>query len=316
MRYHQFSPDERYRISELRLRGINTAAIATHLGRHRSSVCREIARNQCNDGCYRPEKAITRTRRRRRESRRKWQFSDGQLRMISALLRLDWSPEQIAGWLRVCGIFRISHATIYRFVWYDRTYGGCLHRHLRQSGKKWRKRYGSSDSRGLLPGKRHISERPASAQSRSRVGHWEIDTVMGGDDPHCIVTMVERKTRYTLIGKLSSRTSAELNRRVVGLVNRQERKVRTITADNGTEFHGYPSIESVTGTTFFFADPYHSWERGLSENTNGLIRQYLPKRVSMANLTQAECKRIATKLNRRPRKSLGYRTPEQCYGVG
>lgn len=211
--------------------------------------------------------------------------------------------------------FHISHETIYRHVWYDRRYGGYLYTHLRQSGKKWRKRYRSVDFRGVLPGKRHLSQRPPGAENRSRIGHWEIDTVIGANDRHCIVTMVERKSKYTLIGKLKARTTAQLNRKVIKLIHRQARKVRTITADNGTEFHAYEDIENDTHAISYFATPHHSWERGLNENTNGLIRQYLPKGKSMANLTQRECNAIATKLNRRPRKLLGFKTPEQIYAA-
>lgn len=138
---------------------------------------------------------------------------------------------------------------------------------------------------------------------------------MGAWDKHCIVTIVERKTKYTIIGKLKARTTSELNKRVISLIRKQDRPVRTITADNGTEFHQYEQIEQATDTTFYFATPYHSWERGLNENTNGLIRQYLPKGKSMADLTQRMCEDIADKLNRRPRKTLDYKTPEQCYAT-
>ena len=209
----------------------------------------------------------------------------------------------------------ISHATIYRYIWYDWFYGGSLRTYLRQYSKRRRKKYRSADSRGVLPGKRHITERPTGAENRSRIGHWEIDTVMGAWDNHCIVTLVERKTRFTIIGKLKARTTAELNKRVIRLIRKQDRKVKTITADNGTEFHQYEQIEKATGATFYFATPYHSWERGLNENTNGLIRQYLPKGKSMASLTQRMCDAIANKLNRRSRKTLDYRTPEQCYAA-
>lgn len=313
MKYHQLTSEERYMISAYRLQGQTLSFIASQLGRHRSTIYREVQRNRCNDHRYRPSKAITRTARRRRESRRKWYFSDVQLQMVASLLRLDWSPEQISGWLRRHGIFHISHETIYRFVYYDRFYGGQLYDHLRQAGKKWRKRYRSRDSRGVLPGKRSLEERPAGANHRSRVGHWEIDTVLGSQDQHCIVTMVERKTKYTLIGKLKARTTAELNRRTLQLIERESGKVKTITADNGTEFHGYDRIEAKTDARFYFAKPYHSWERGLNENTNGLIRQYLPKRNSMKHISQRDCDRIANRLNKRPRKTLGYKTPEECY---
>jgi IS30 family transposase len=315
MSYRQITSGERYMISALHLQGFSLADIAKQLGKHRSTIWREINRNKCNDGYYRPSKAVTRTRSRRRESRRNWRFADEQLQMVFSLLRLNWSPEQISGWLRTNTILSISHATIYRYIWYDWFYGGTLRTHLRQFSKRRRKKYRSSDSRGVLPGKRHITERPPGAENRSRIGHWEIDTVMGAWDNHCIVTLVERKTKYTIIGKLKARTTAELNKRVISLIRKQDREVKTITADNGTEFHQYEQIEQATDTTFYFATPYHSWERGLNENTNGLIRQYLPKGKSMADLTQRMCDAIAEKLNRRPRKILNYRTPEQCYAT-
>ena len=314
MKYRQITSDERYMISAFRKQGICNAEIARQIGRSPSTIGREIKRNRCNDGDYRPSKAASRTRSRRRESRRHWQFSDGHLGIINVLLREDWSPEQISGWLRVWQVFRISHQSIYRYVWYDRFYGGSLYKHLRQAGKRWRKLYRSHDSRGVLPGKRHISERSMGAENRSRFGHWEGDTVMGDiKDQHCIVTLVERKSRFTEIGKLKARSTAELNNRLQLLIRRQQRKVHSLTTDNGTEFHDFRTIEAKTGALFYFSSAYCSWQRGLNENTNGLIRQYLPKTKSMAQLTQAQCDAIATRLNRRPRKLLGFKTPEQVY---
>ena len=195
----------------------------------------------------------------------------------------------------------------------DKRSGGDLHTHLRCSPKKRRKRYGAYDSRGRLAGKRHISERPAGARNRSRVGHWEMDTVAGSSDGQGVVTLVERKTGYTLIGKLRSRTVAEVNREAVRLIKTACGPVRTITADNGTEFHSYKRIEQATGVKFYFATPHHAWERGTNENTNGLIRQYLPKRTSMAQVTQHDCNRIAKALNTRPRKRYDYDTPEERF---
>jgi IS30 family transposase len=160
---------------------------------------------------------------------------------------------------------------------------------------------------------RSIATRPASIARRARIGHWEIDTVLGVGSRDCIVSLVERKTGYVLIGKLAARTAAAYARRTIGLLQRQARPVRSITADNGSEGAGYRGIERRTGTRFYFATPYHAWERGTNENTNGLIRQYLPKGRSMAGLTQRDCTRIARHLNRRPRKRLGFRTPEECY---
>lgn len=229
------------------------------------------------------------------------------------LLRRDWSPEQVSGWLGKRGEFSISHETIYRYVWRDRAEGGDLHRHLRFSGKKRRKRYGRYDSRGRLAGKRAIGERPASVERRQAVGHWEIDTVMGVGNTHCLVTLVERATGVTLIGKLEERTAAELNRQTIALMRRHPGKFLTITADNGTEFHSYREIEKATGVKFYFATPHHAWERGTNENTNGLVRQYLPKRTSMKHVRQRDCNQIAKKLNTRPRKRYDYDTPEERF---
>jgi IS30 family transposase len=158
-----------------------------------------------------------------------------------------------------------------------------------------------------------IGERPASIENRRRLGHWEIDTVMGKGDKDCIVTLVERKSGFTLIGKLADRTVSALNLRVLQLIQRNPSDFRTITADNGTEFHGYRAIEKATGVRFYFANPHHSWERGTNENTNGLIRQYLPKGESMAHITQWDCDQIAYRLNTRPRKRHAYKTPEECF---
>jgi IS30 family transposase len=234
--------------------------------------------------------------------------------MVVWCLKQQWSPEQAAGWLRRKRQLSISHETIYRHIWRDRKQGGRLYLHLRCSPKQRRKRYGRYDSRGRLAGKRPISERPAGAENRSRVGHLEADTVIGNiSDKHCVVTLVDRKTGYVMIGKLEARTVDATNRRAVRMIKNAARSTHTVTADNGTEFHGYKAIEAATGSKFYFATPYHSWERGTSENTNGLIRQYLPKRRSMARITQRHCSHIAQQLNNRPRKRLGFRSPKECY---
>jgi IS30 family transposase len=231
---------------------------------------------------------------------------------VEALLARRWSPEQVAGYMRRTGELRISHETIYRYVWADRCHGGTLYRHLR-GAQKCRKRYGGYDSRGRLAGKRHISERPADCERRTRIGHWEIDTVLGAGSRACVLSVVERQCGYLLLGKLTARTTRATTRRAIALIERHHSRFRTITADNGTEFHDYRSIERATGVPFYFATPYHAWERGTCENTNGLLRQYLPKRCNLAGLNQDTCDRIAAHLNQRPRKRLGYRTPEECF---
>jgi IS30 family transposase len=314
MTYRQITSEERYTIAALRGEGLNYSEIARRLGRHRSTISREVGRNSSRwDGCYRPSKAIERTHGRRSRSRRNQHFSRTDFAVVERLLKQDWSPEQVSGSLHLHGGLSISYETIYNHIWRDKEDGGELYRHLRCSPKLRRKRHNSYDSRGRLAGKRHISERPSYVEKRKSVGHWEIDTVVGKGAKDCVTTLVERRTGYAMIGKLQDRTKIETSGRAKMLMRRAPGRFKSITADNGTEFHDYKSVEAATGVKFYFATPYHSWERGINENLNGLLRQYLPKRTSQAGITQRDCDRIAKKLNTRPRKRLGYRTPEECF---
>jgi IS30 family transposase len=277
--------------------------------RHRSTITRELRRNGSrHDDSYRFGRAQEQANGRRSRSRRTSHFTDDDRELIAALLREDLSPEQVSGRLRLEGRLHVSHETIYQFILDNKRGGGHLYRRLRQRRKR-RKRYGTRENRGRVSGKRHISERPAAVERRHQVGHWEVDTVVGTGTKHCIVSLVERSTGFVLIGKLSDRTVASLNRRAIELIRNSPAPFRTITADNGTEFHGYRAIETATNVTIYFATPYHSWERGTNENTNGLIRQYLPKGTSMRSLTQFRCTEIARILNNRPRKRHGFHTP-------
>jgi IS30 family transposase len=313
--YRQLTVDERYTLGVLRQLGYPAAVIARVLGRHRSTIGREVHRNRANsDGTYRPQLAQWYACSRRSRSRRNQRFSAADWAQVHARLREQWRPEQVAGRFRVAHLLRISHETIDRHIWADQRAGGTLHTHLRGARKRFRKRYGHDDSRGRLAGKRLISERPAIVEARDRIGDWEADTILGAtSDSHCRLSLVERKTGYLVLGKLAARTTTEVNRRATPLIQAQPHPVHTITSDHATAFHGYATLEAATQARFYFATPHHAWERGTNENTNGLLRQYLPKGASMAHLTQHDCNRIATKLNRRPRKRLGYQTPEECY---
>ena len=309
MRYQQITPGERYTLALLRTQGYSDAEIARITGRHRSTIGREFRRNYtAYDGAYRPSKAQEHANARRWTPRRNSRFGTEEWALIDRLLREKFSPEQISGWLRRLGILEISHETIYLHVWRNKKRGGKLWRHLRQPFKR-RKRYNTYEKRGHLPGKRHISERPSTVEQRKEIGHWEMDTVLGTGDQHCVVSLVERATGSLLLGKVSSRKAADVTGKVIELIDAHPGLFKTITADNGTEFHCYEEIELATGVTIYFATPYHSWERGTNENTNGLIRQYLPKRTSMKRLTQARCNSIASSLNNRPRKRYRFRTP-------
>ena len=315
MRYHQITPDERYTLAALQTQRprLSNSEIARIMGRSPSTISRELRRNATPyDQSYRPTRAQEQANGRRSRSRRWSKLTASDWMLVEDLIEQGFSPEQASGWLLKYDLLRVSHETIYKYVWADKHAYGDLHLLLRQKTKKHRKRYATKERRGLLPGKRHISQRPAAVELRRELGHWEIDTVHGsGRDS--VVTLVERVTGVVLIGKLPNLTASALNARVLKMIRQFERKhgpsFKTITSDNGTEFHSYEKIERRTNALFYFATPYHSWERGTNENTNGLIRQYLPKRTSMASVTQADCNAIALLLNRRPRKRHGYATP-------
>jgi transposase, IS30 family len=313
MSYVQLTPGERYMLGQLLKQGPSVPKIAEQMGRHRTTIWREVRRNvRGNDPLYRWYEAQERCNGRRSRSRRNRRLSEEDLVLIEQCLARKLSPEQIANRGRLLLALDVSHETIYRHVWRDKQHGGQLFRHLRLSQKQKRKRYGAYDSRGRLAGKRPISERPEAANRRSEFGHWETDTVMGSPDQHCIVTLVERSTGYVLVGKLKDRSAEGLTRQVIEMIQRErEGSFKTITSDNGTEFHSYKEIEQATGALFYFATPHHAWERGTCENTNGLIRQYLPKRVSMARITQERCDFVANELNIRPRKRHQYFTPKE-----
>ncbi len=311
MRYQQITPEERYTLATLRKQApkLSNAKIARLLARHPSTISRELRRNSTPyDGHYRWTRAQEQANGRRSRSRRNSRFTDEQWQLVEQLVRADFSPEQISGRLRCDQVLRISHETIYQRIWADKRRGGTLFRRLRQR-PKYRKRYGTNEKRGRLPGKRHISERPLAAELRQEFGHWEIDTVIGSTTQHCILTLVERLTGCVLIAKLPARNAAAVNHSLLQIISEQPHLFRTITVDNGTEFHAYEQIERLTGVRFYFATPYHSWERGTNENTNGLIRQYIPKRTSMKYLTQSRCAQIACTLNNRPRKRHSFLTP-------
>ena len=311
--YRQITQGERYELGALRRQGLRPAAIARALGRDRSTISRELRRNRSHsDGTYRPQLADWYACSRRSRSRRNQRFTLEELALVAALLWDQWSPEQIAGWLGRHHVLRISHETIYRLVWADWAAGGRLYTQLRGARRQRRKRYGTREWRGRVHDKRPITTRPAIVATRRQVGHWEADTLLGTGRP-CVLSLVERKTGYAVLGALKARTAREVNRRATQLFRCQPHRVRTVTADNGTEFHSYKAVERATRTRFYFATPHHAWERGTNENTNGLLRQFLPKRCDMASLTQQDCNAIAARLNHRPRKRLQWRTPEECY---
>jgi IS30 family transposase len=313
MGYHQLSTEERYMIGALRVRGASVSEIAQELKRHRSTVAREVRRNRSRyDGAYRARWAVEKTNGRRRRSRRNRRYGPAHFAPVERLLREDFSPEQVVGRCRLEGVQVMSHETIYLHIWADRAHGGTLWRHLRGARKQKRKRYGRHDSRGRLAGKRMITQRPAVVAERSRLGDWEIDTVHGRGKP-AVVTVVERKSGLVRVGQIPRVGAQETLRRATYILRHEAHRIRTLTADNGSEFHMYKQLERRLRTRIYFATPHHAWERGTNENTNGLLRQYLPKGTHLAALTQRQCTAFATKLNHRPRRRHGFLTPYEVY---
>jgi IS30 family transposase len=314
MGYHQLAQGERYAMARMMRRGYSYREIARVLGRSVSTITRERHRNASqHDGRYRAEKAHQYAMARRSRTRKQDQYSQQEWEQVAGLVERKWSPEQIAGRARVMRKTCMSKETIYRYIRRERGAGGQVWRHLRIMSKYGRKRRGSPATRGRLVGKRHISERPRAVELRVRIGHWEGDTVMGSDLRHCVLTMVERVSGYVIIKKLTARTKEQAAAALKQAIQEVRSKVRTITLDNGTEFHDYEKVEAQCAVKFYFATPYHSWERGTNENTNGLIRQYLPKGMCMRHVTQAECDTIAAELNNRPRRRLGFKTPSERF---
>jgi IS30 family transposase len=314
MRYQQLSRGERYIIAFCLKRGESKSAIAKMIGRHPSTIYREVQRNWTrHDGWYRAWIADGYAVARRHRGPKGSGFNEAEWGLVKALLERKLSPEQVSGLLREQGILLISHETIYQYIFEDRRRGGKLYKNLRTKIRKHRKRGAKQHRRITYADRTMISERPESVERRSRIGHWEGDTVYGADRRHSIVTLVERKTGLAIIKKIEARTIAETNRVILEAVREHPWKFRSITFDNGFEFMGYRELEEKAKIKCYFANPYHSWERGSNENLNGLIRQYLPKGSCMRQVSQADCDWISEELNSRPRKRHGYRTPKELF---
>lgn len=281
------------------------------MGRHPSTLYRELRRNRRPSGRYAAFVAHSYATATNHRCHRGSHFSKSQWDQVKQLLADDLSPDQASNVLRLKGEFTISIPTIYRMIRKDKKHGGRIFKRLRIYPKQRRKHYRSEDYRGRLKGKRPISDRPQGAQDKSEFGHWEGDTVMGAGQLQCILTLVERKTGLARTAKIRRRTASQTNAALSRIIAAEPHLFKTITFDNGTEFHSYKRLEARFPVTCYFAAPHHPWERGANENFNGLLRQYFPKRTSLAYLGDGKINRICEKLNRRPRKRLGYKSPQE-----
>jgi len=312
--YSQLTQEERYQIYSFKKAGWTQSEIAQELGVHKSTISREMQRDAGRRG-YRPRQAHTLAVRRRQERPGRRQISAACWARVEAKLREEWSPDQITRRLGSEEGLRVSHESIYRYIYADKRAGGTLHHHLRCQ-KKRRKRYGSGrQRRGQIPDRRCISTRPEVIEQRLRLGDWEADTIVGKNHQQALVSLTERNSRYTILVGVERATAEAVGGVIVSRLKKLGVPVWSITSDNGKEFAAHLKIAHALQTDFYFAHPYCPWERGTNENTNGLVRQYFPKKSKFAELTAHQVEAVMNKLNHRPRKALGYRTPhEVLYG--
>ena len=312
--YKQLTYDQRCQIDTLKASGKSGREIGEQLGVHQSTTNRELKRNKGKRG-YRYKQAQAKSQERRAARKgipRK--MTAALKKQIEEKLALQWSPEQIAGWLKRENKDQavISHESIYQYVLEDKKAGGSLYKNLRRKAKKYFKRINGKTRRGQIKDRVGIEKRPAIVEERSRLGDWEGDTIVGKDHQGAIVSLVERKSRYTLLRKVEKRKAERVKMAITLALNPfKGLALKTLTYDNGKEFAEHAAISESLEVQTYFARPYHSWERGTNENTNGLVRQYFPKKTDFATLSEEDVARVQYLLNNRPRKCLGYRTPAE-----
>lgn len=308
--YHHLTEGERNQVYALKKAGLTQSSIADQIGVNKSTICRELKRNRGLRG-YRPKQAHRLACARQSQILRT-RISDAIWTGVEKMIREDWSPEQITGHLKDIGEPSVSPEWIYQHIYADKRSGGDLHTRLRCQ-KQRRKRYGSIERRGQIKNRVSIEKRPAVVDLRSRVGDWEADTVIGKQGHSVLVTLVERKTRFTVAIKAANKTAQAVTDAICENLKPYQDNVLTLTYDNGREFAYHEEIARELTAEGFFAHPYHSWERGLNENTNGLIRQYIPKGKDIDELSDEDVAKIIEKINKRPRKCLGFKTPNQLF---
>ena len=310
--YNQLTEEDRIEIYALLQAGKSKSFIARRLRRSPSTIYREIRRNTGKRG-YRPKQAHETAAARKKQARKFKKMTYEVVLFIESKLREDYSPEQIAGVMSNDPQWQakaVSHERIYQHIWWDKTHGGDLFKHLRIAPRKRRRKRGSlQDHRGIIPNRVSIEQRPRIVEQKTRVGDWEADTVIGKNHKGVLVTLVERKTLFTLVGKALNKTAQAIKEVMIQLLDGYKDLVHTITCDNGKEFAYHQDIAQHLESDIYFAHPYSSWERGVNENTNGLIRQYFPKAMDLRLVKDSDLWFVMDRLNNRPRKTLGYQSP-------
>jgi len=316
MSYTHLTISERTELYKLRItEKLSIAAIAKKMKRSKSSISRELRRNtDARYKIYLPDTAQMKMQTRRQEAKIRFKsVSTDTIEEIKQRLEEYHSPEQLAGRMKQEGAAHVSYETIYQMIYADHEGLGIYKQYLRQRQKQ-RRRKGVKQNRGRIPGRVGIEHRPVIADLKTEIGHWESDTVIGSNHAGIVVTHVDKASKYLLAGLAKNKTVQEVNQVTIELFKDVTLGLRkTMTFDNGREFCGHQKLTKILNLDCFFANPYHSWERGLNEHTNGLIRQFFPKSTNFKIVKKEDFQKVVNLINHRPRKSLDYRTPHEVF---
>ena len=313
MKYRQLTLEKRYQVSALIKAGLNQKEVALEVGVHPSTISRELRRNRDVVRGYNAELAQIKSTKVEMQKTKRFSLTKPIEKYIRAKLKQDWSPEQISGRMRLDSGMSVVHETIYRYIYTNKKNGGKLYTYLRHKNKKYHHRSNDYRSRGTIIDRVMIGKRPKIVEKKSRIGDWEIDTVVGKDHKGFLVTVVDRKSKFVIIKNVPTKEASVVTEALIEMIYPIKDITHTITSDNGKEFAYHKQVSAALDTDFYFANPYHSWERGLNEHTNGLIRQYLPKKSVFIGVSKEEIIMIQNRLNHRPRKVLNYKTPYEVF---
>jgi IS30 family transposase len=311
MKYKQLTMMQRYQIEALIKEGLSQRAIANNVCVHHSTISRELKRNSLDNNEYYAVNATVSARLRYQHKTKNRRLTKKHTSFIRICLKDGFSPEQISGRMSFYDIRPVSHETIYKYIYHNQRSGGRLYKYLRHKNKKYTKRSATYRSRGQIKNRISIDLRPAIVEEKSRIGDWEVDTIIGKNHHQAIVTLVDRNSKFTLMKKVEAKQA--ITDAIIQLLKPVQAHTLTITSDNGKEFSYHEEIAQTLDTEFYFANPYQSWQRGLNEHTNGLIREYFPKKKLFKEITDKQIVEVQNKLNRRPRKILGYKTPAEVF---
>lgn len=306
--------EQRYKIEAYKIAGKSISEISEQIGKDKSVVSREIKRNSDGrSGIYKANLADRKCKERHKVKLKKCKFNANVEVNILYYLSKDYSPEQAFGRAKIDGKEMVSVESIYQYIWHDKRKGGVLYKYLRTKGKKYKKRGSLKDNRGLIIGRVDIDKRPSIVDVKERIGDMEIDLVIGQNHKGALLTINDRATGYLFMTKIESKEASTVESNTISLLQDWSGLIKTITSDNGKEFANHKQIADGLEIDYYFAKPYHSWERGANENLNGLVRQYFPKKTSFASITNLEVENVVNILNNRPRKRFGYKTPCEIF---